>query len=214
MDIERACPFYNSLKESKVDKEIKIGEVIETSSAEFTAQCYKLYQAPALGSLVKTQGNAYQIYGVVYNVESHGLEPGRRVVARGENLKIEEEIFAANPQLSRLLATDFQAVIVGHVEGKSCYQYLPSKSASLHNFVYTCQTEEVRVFTQSLDFLTLILNAKIPVPVDEVVGACLRGVSGTHHAPDAFLVKAGKELARLLGRDINRLNSILKRLKQ
>jgi len=197
-----------------LDKAERVGEVIETSSAEFTAQCYKLYQAPALGSLVKTQGNAYQIYGVVYNVESHGLEPGRRVVARGENLEAEEEIFAANPQLSRLLATDFQVVIVGHVEGKRCHQYLPSKAASIHSFVYACQTDEIRAFTQSLDFLTLILNAKIPVPVDEVVGACLRGASGTQNDPDTFLVKAGKELARMLGRDVSRLDSILKRLKR
>jgi hypothetical protein len=211
MDIEEVKSKKSKAKDSLLNK---IGEVIETRSAEFTAQCYKIDQPPALGSLVKTQDKACQIYGVVYNVESHGLEPGRRVVARGENLEAEEEIFAANPQLSRLLATDFQVVIVGYAEEKRCHQYLPSKSAFIHSFVYACRTEEVRAFTQSLDFLTLILNAKIPVPVDEVVGACLRNASGAHNDPDAFLVKAGKELARILGRDVNRLNSLLKRLKQ
>jgi hypothetical protein len=192
----------------------KIGEVIETGSAEFTAQCYKLDQAPPLGSLVKTQDKSGEIYGVVYNIETHSLEPGRRVVARGENMEVEEEIFAANPQLSRLLTTDFRVLVVGHVEGKSWHHYLPPKSASIHSFVYTCQLDEVRAFTQSLDFLSLVVNARIPVPVDEVAGACLRYASQTHQDPDAFLVKAGKELACMLSGDIHRLNSILKRLKQ
>src|SRR4030042_6585111 len=95
-------------QKSKMDKWSKIAEVIEASSAEFTAQCYKLDQAPPLGSLVKTQDRPGDIYGVIYNVETHSLEPGRRVVARGQNLEAEEEIFTANPQLYRLLTTDFR----------------------------------------------------------------------------------------------------------
>jgi hypothetical protein len=102
---------------------------------------------------------------------------------------------------------------VGHVEGKSWHHYLPPKPASIHSFVYTCQLEEVRAFTQSLDFLSLIVNARIPGPVDEVAGACLRYASQAHRDPNAFLVKAGKELACMLSSDINRLNSLLKRLK-
>jgi hypothetical protein len=196
-----------------MDKASKIGEVIEVSSAEFKAQCYKLDQAPFLGSLVKTQDKNGEIFGIIYNVETHGLEPGRHVVARGENLRAEAEIFEANPQLSRLLATDFSVLIVGYAQGKSRYQYLPPKSPSIHSFVYTCQPGEVRAFTQSLDFLGLLLNARISIPVDEVIGACLRFASQSHDDPSAFLVKAGKELAYMLSNDVRRLNSLLKRLK-
>jgi hypothetical protein len=210
MDIEQ---IKNQKPKVKDGNGSKIGEVVEAGSAEFTAQCYKLDQAPPLGSLVKTQDKLGEIYGVVYNVETHSLEPGRRVVARGENMEAEEEIFAANPQLSRLLTTDFRVLVVGHVEGKSWHHYLPPKSASIHSFVYTCRLEEVRAFTQTLDFLSLIVNARIPVPVDEVAGACLRYASRAHRDPNAFLVKAGKELACMLSRDVNRLNSLLKRLK-
>ena len=191
----------------------KIGEVIEVSSAEFAAQCYKLDQPPSLGSLVKALHRTDEIYGVVYNMETHSFEPGRRVIARGENLEAEEEIFKANPQLSRLLTTDFRVLVVGYAEGRSRHQYLPPKSASIHSFVYICQPEEIRAFMQSLDFLSLILNARIPIPVDEVAGACLRYASQVHPDPNAFLVKAGKELARMLSGDVQRLNSLLKRLK-
>lgn len=191
----------------------KIAEVIEASSAEFTAQCYKLEQAPPLGSLVKTQDELGETYGVIYNIETHSFDPGRRVLARGENLESEDEIFRVNPQLARLLTTDVKVIVVGHVHGKSLYHYLPPKPAPIHSFVYTCRPEEVRAFTQSLDFLNSLLDIRLPIPVDEVAAACLRYASQAHSDPQAFLVKAGKELARLLSNDIRRLNSLLKRLK-
>ncbi len=210
MDIEQIKNKKPKVKDGFANK---VGEVIEASSAEFTAQCYKLDQAPPLGSLVKTQDKSGEIYGVVYNAETHSFEPGRRVVARGENMKAEVEIFEANPQLSRLLTTDFKVLVVGHVQGKSWHHYLPPKSAPIHSFVYTCQLEDVGAFTQSLDFLSIIVNARIPVPVDEVIGACLRFASQAHNDPNAFLVKAGKELACMLSNDAQRLNSLLKRLR-
>ena len=43
---------------------IKIAEVVETSTAQYTAQCYELYpsaEGPNLGSLVRTG----DIYGIV-----------------------------------------------------------------------------------------------------------------------------------------------------
>jgi len=191
----------------------KIAEVIEASSAEFIAQCYRLDQAPPLGSLVKTKDKLGEIYGVVYNVETHSLEPGRRVVARGENMKAEEDIFRANPQLVKLLSTDFKVMVVGHSQGDGLYHYLPPKPAPIHSFVYICQLEEVRAFTQSLDFLSLLAGARLPIPVDEVIAACLRHSSQAHTDPQAFLIKAGKEVACLLSGDVIRLNSLLKRLR-
>ena len=196
-----------------MDKAQRVAEVVEASSAEFTAQCYKLDQAPPLGSLVKTKDKHLEIYGIVYNVETHSLDPGRRVVARGENMKSEDEIFRVNPQLARLLSTDFKVMVVGHVQGKSLYHYLPPKPVSIHSFVYTCSLEEVRTFTRSLDFLSLLVDVRLPIPVDEVTAACIRYASQAHSDSQAFLVKAGKELAFLLSSDTRRLNSLLKRLK-
>ena len=68
-----------------MDIDIKIGEVIATNSTEFSAQCYALKQAPSFGSLVKTgKDNDSAVYGVVYYVETHSVEEGRRVFIRGE----------------------------------------------------------------------------------------------------------------------------------
>ncbi|HEX75111.1 MAG TPA: hypothetical protein G4O12_00860 [Dehalococcoidia bacterium] len=197
-----------------MDLGTKVAEVIEASSAELMAQCYKLDQAPPLGSLVKTKGGSWETYAVVYNVETHSLEPGRRVVARGEEMGTEAEIFRANPQLAKLLSTDFRALVVGHCQGNGLYHYLPPKPAPIYSFVYVCQLEEVKAFTQSLDFLSLLADARLPISVDEVIAACLRYASRAYPDSQAFLIKAGKELAWLLSSDARRLNSVLKRLRQ
>ena len=196
-----------------MDLENKIAEVIESSSSEYLAQCYDLNQAPPLGAMVKTKQDMDEVYGVVYSTETHSIDMGRRAIARGRDLQTSEEIFQSNPQLTKLFVTDFQVLVIGYRQGDNYYQYLPPKPAPIHNFLYTCQPEEVKAFTGSLDFLIIIANARISISVDEVIAACLRHAGRCYPDSDPFLVKAGKELAWLLGNDVNRLNSILKRLK-
>ena len=200
-------------QENQMGLGTKVAEVIETSSAEFTAQCFKLDQAPPLGSLVKTKGELCEIYGIIYNVETHSLDPGRRVVARGEDMERKDDVFRANPQLAKLLSTDFKALVVGHRQGDGLHYYLPPTPAPIHGFVYVCHLEEVQTFAQSLDFLGLLVDARLPISVDEVIAACLRYVGQAHPDSQAFLVKAGREVARLLSGDSQRLNSVLKRLR-
>ncbi len=196
-----------------MDLEHKIAEVIESSSSEYLAQCYDLNQSPPLGAMVKTTDNLDEVYGVVYSTETHSIEMGRRAMARGKDMETSEEIFKSNPQLAKLFITDFRVLVIGYCHQGDYYQYLPPKPAPIHNFVYNCLPEEVKAFTGSLDFLTLIAGARISISVDEVIAACLRHAGRCYSDSNAFLVKAGKELAWLLGNDVNRLNSILKRLK-
>lgn len=191
----------------------KIAEVIATTSTEFTAQCYKLNSAPSLGTLVKTiEENGEDIFGVVYNIETHSMETGRRVSVRGEKINSVQEIYRTNPQLEKLLVTDFNVVIVGcSQQGKLCY-YIASQPSFIHSFVYICQAEEVRKFAQSLDFLNLLVEPKLAVSTDEVLAASLRFMSNYCNDPRSFLINASKELVWILRGDLYRLNSILKRV--
>jgi len=197
-----------------MDLKQKIGEVVETSNAEFLVQCYDLDGTPPLGSMVKTRGKGGEIYGIVYVSATHSIEPGRRITVRGKSHSSEADVFKANPQLAKLLCSDFKALVVGHSREKGVYQYLPPSPASIYAFVHTCTPEEVRVFTRSLDFLNLMIESRMTVSPDEVIAAFLRYASLTHPQPEEFLVKAGKELAWTLSNDIRRLDSILKRLRQ
>jgi hypothetical protein len=104
-------------------------------------------------------------------------------------------------------------LVVGHREGGKLYHYLPPKPARIHGFVYQCPPDEVKDFGQSLGFLDIILNARLPVPTEELVGASLRRMSQCHDDRRAFLVAAGKELAVLLSGNLNQLNAILGRIK-
>jgi hypothetical protein len=191
----------------------KVGEVVETSNAEFLVQCYHLDGAPPLGSMVKVRGKGGDIYGIVYLSATHSMEPGRRITARGKTASSEADVFKSNPQLAKLLCSDFKALVVGHNRSESVYQYLPPSPAPVYAFVYACKPEEVNAFTQSLDFLNLMIDSRLTVSPDEVIAAFLRYASLTHPSPEDFLVKAGKELAWTLSNDIRRLDSILKRLR-
>jgi hypothetical protein len=186
----------------------KIAEVIEASTAQFTAQCYELYGLPPLGSLVKTG----DIYGIVGHAETAGMEPGRRPIARGKDEASEEAVYQSSPQLLKLLRSDFTAVVVGYQDGEKIYQYLPPQPARIHSFVYLCEPEEVKEFSQSFDFLHILTNAALPVPAEELIAAALRQESGAQDDPRAFMIAAGKELANLLSSDFIRLKNILGRL--
>ncbi len=192
----------------------RVGEVIETSTTEFTAQCYELYQSPPLGSLVKTTDESVTLYGIVYNTTTASIEPGRRPIARGKDDKSEEEIYRSSPQLLKLLRTEFNTLVVGYRENEKLCHYLPPKPARIHSFVYQCQPEEVREFSRSFGFLSILINTHLPVSVDEVIAASLRQMSQVDEDPHRFLVTAGKELAILLGAEFNRLKAILGRMRQ
>ena len=191
----------------------RVGEVIEASTTDFVAQCYELYQIPPLGSLVKTKDQSLELYGIVCNAATTSLEPGRRPIARGKDEKTEEGIYRTSPQLLKLLKSEFGALVVGHRQDKKLYHYLPPTPARIHGFVYQCPPEEVREFGQSLDFLNIIINARLPVSSEELIAAALRQMSPAYEDPRTFLVAAGKELALLLSGDLNQLKAILGRIK-
>ena len=199
----------------------RVGEVVESSSDRFTAQCYRLYQAPPLGALVRTgtgdsagEKGTESIYAVVYGVNTQSLDPGRPVIARGEDEDTEEDIYRSNPQLGRLLCTRFEALIVGQNNGNAISHRLPSSPPRIHAFVHACDPGEVGKFTNSLDFLHFLVS---PTPMgqavtDEVIVSCLRQARDQQEDPRGFLVSAGKALALQLIGDPPRLNAILKRL--
>ena len=221
------------MRETRRDEEEvalgRIGEVVESASHRLTAQCYRLYDSPPLGAFVRTGSSLVPLsgadganetsatYAVVCGVSTQSLDLARRpVVARGEEMVSEEDVYRANPQLERLLCTRFEALIVGHADGASFHHYLPALPPRVHAFVYPCTPEEVGRFTGCLDFLYLLANTS-PVGrgiTDEVIAACLRQVSMQVEDPRSFLLRAGKSLAAHLADDLPRLNAILKRLSQ
>ena len=191
----------------------RVGEVIEARTTDFVAQCYELYRLPPLGSLVKIPNAESETYGIICNATTASIESGRRPVARGRDAESEEAVYRASPQLNKLLRSEFCALVVGHRSDGKLFQYLPAGPARIHGFVYLCTPQEVREFSQSLGFLNILINARVPVAVEELTAAAIRRLSQVQDDPRAFLVGAGKELAILLSGDFNRLKAVLERIK-
>jgi hypothetical protein len=157
---------------------IKFGEVIQASTGQFMAQCYLLHQPPPLGSLVKTREGEAEILALVSGAQTRGLDPSRAPVARGEHEDDENAIFKSNPQLSRLLVTEFSAIVTGYIESGILHCYLPPRPAHIHAFVHTCSDNEARLFSSRLDYLdALTLSPSSFIPMDEVIAASLRTFS-------------------------------------
>jgi len=185
-----------------------IGQVVQADIAGFTAGC-PLHQTPPLGSLLKVADGG-TIFAVVRDARTESVD-GRPPVARLSGETDLESYLEKHPHLRHLLQTTCEAIVVGHQDGAQVRHYLPSAPAPLFAPVRLCSTEETARFSQELDFLKLLLAS--PTHADEMTAACLRRAAAAHADGRAFLVRAGKELARLLGAEPQRLTSILRRVR-
>jgi hypothetical protein len=192
---------------------MRFGEVVEASVEQLMGQCHQLYEAPALGTLVRA---GEDVFGVVSGIATSALDPSRRVIARGADVETEAEIYAAHPQLEKLLRTDVKVAVTGHREANGVmHQYLPSQPPRIHTFLYTCTPDEVRSFfgvgaAPRLDFLYLL--AGFGGPGDDALAAALRNASRAFDDPRAFLIAASRAVAMELSGDTARINAIVRRL--
>ena len=144
--------------------ELRLGEVVEASTTQIIAQCYDLYTAPPLGSLVScgmsdaAGGDGDMIYGIVCEVSTRSIDPGRRPIARGRDEDDEDAVYEANPQLSRLLSTEFNAMVVGHRRDGSLYRWLAPLPPRIHSFV-------LRLFRRRFEGVQLSAGLRPDTPV-------------------------------------------------
>jgi hypothetical protein len=103
---------------------------------------------------------------------------------------------------------------VGYRSGADFYHALPPQPPITLDQISQCTPEEVRTFNARLDYLGLILAAP-DVPADELLAAALRNAAAALPAAErrAFLTRAGQECARLLCRDLVRLENLLRKIK-
>jgi hypothetical protein len=189
----------------------RVGEVVEASTVEMTAQCYRLDGAPPFGSLVRVSDGQLEIYAIVARVSTGSLDAGRRVTPRGADERDEAALFEHNPELAALLRTELEALVVGFRDtGARVLHRLPPHPPRLHGFVHACDDGELRNFTERLDYLATLVTTTARVPTDELIGAALRHAAAVRDDKRAYLLAAGKRLALLLGSDVQRLGTILR----
>ncbi len=203
-----------------------IGEVIETATTEFLAQCLDPEELnfplmPPFGSWVKSldEESGNQIYGVVYFATTSPIDSVHRARALGLSL---EGLREQQPQIFAMLKTEFRAAIAGFCPNPESqngsrrptgiiYQYIPPRPPQIHQAVYRCQPPEIVHFTQQFDFLRTLLQ--VPgAPVDALTAAAIREVYQLRGADRDWLVQAGRTLSVLLKDDYDRLRLILSQI--
>lgn len=190
---------------------IRYGRVIRASIDRFSAECFNRDGAPPLGLLVAVEDVEEPVFGIVSGVLTEGIDPTRRVTARGEPEHDLQRVLEENPHVPALLATTFDAVVVGHERDGSVRQYLPAAPAPILARVRACSEAESAEFMRSFDFLRLLLAAGYFA--DDVIAAALRQAATVQPDRRGFLVRAGKALTPLLADDATRLQAILRRIQ-
>jgi len=191
---------------------LRIGEVIESSTLEFVAQCDALHTPPALGSVVVVREGNTETYALVSYAETASIDTGRRPVARGAGMASEEDVYRRHPELGQLLRTLFDAAIVAHRRSGRLHPYLPGHPPRVHAFVYPATPQEVALLAAQTDLLPAIAGARVDAG-EEFVAASLRALAAAAPDPHAYLTEAGRRLVLLLRGDPTRLQSLLPKLR-
>ena len=191
------------------DSPIRVGRVMRSSTGEFTIGT-RLLQAdvPRFGVFVKAPSpDGCEVIGLIYDV----LIEDDPFVRQFISADVQDEILL--DQRRRQFPATVSVLVVGHCRDATMYSYLPPQPPVALDTLVTCTDDEVIDFTEDFTYFRTVLNAVNARP-DELLAASLR------HAAEAranggreFLIRAGRELARLLAFDAIRLEGLLRRIR-
>jgi hypothetical protein len=165
---------------------------------------------PTFGALVKAEaGAAITILGLIRDVQLLDDPLVRQVAVLPEE---RPELIA--DQYQRLLPIEVQVQVVGYCDNGQWRHWLPPQPPMSLVEIVTCTPAELLAFTERFDYFRLVLESRDPL-ADELLAAHLRQAAAARgeDAGRGFLVDAGRELARLLAMDLQRLDAILRRIR-
>ncbi len=159
---------------------------------------------------VEAQRGQSHVIGVVYDISVED-DAFARQLATAESLTPEQ---LQDTQANRQVPIEFSALAVGYRNGDEVHHSLPPQPPATLAEIRPLTPQEVRQFTERLDFLSLILAAP-EVPADSLLAAVLQQAAAARPEGERrrFLIEAGRECARLLGHDLARLETIVRGLR-
>ncbi len=190
--------------------EIEVGRIIRSSTTRFAVGCQVLRpQVPVFGALVKVRAmGAEEVYGLIHDVRMED-DPFVRQMAAAEDLPSEY----VEDMRRRQVPIEVGVLVVGCRQAGAIHHRLPPQPPLSLDVIHTCAADEVAAFTERFDYFRLVLDNR-DLPVDELLAANLRyAATARGEAGPAFLLEAGRELARLLAQDLPRLDGLLRRIR-
>ena len=190
-----------------------IGRLLRSSTTGFVFGC-RVAEAdvPRFGEFVKApaQRGQAEVMGLVYDIVMEGDAFVRQMVAT-PNLS---EEYVQDMRENRSVPIEVSVLAVGYKSGAAWTQALPPQPPVTLDRISLASIDEVIEFTTQFDYLRLLLDS-LEAPTDELIATSLKHAAGLRAPSERgrFLRNAGRELARLLSRDLTRLENLLRRIK-
>jgi hypothetical protein len=192
--------------------EIEVGRIIRSSTTRFAVGCQVLRpQVPVFGALVKVSAlGDGEVYGLIHDVRMEDDPFVRQMAAAHGDLRPE---YVEDMRRNRQVPIEVSVLVVGYSDGGAFRHRLPPQPPLSLDVLHTCVADELLAFTAQFDYFRLVLETQ-DLPSDELLAANLR-YAAEARGPGGrdFLVDAGRELARLLAYDLQRLDSLLRRIR-
>ena len=191
------------------DSSLPVGRIIRSSTGEFSIGA-RLLQAdvPRFGAFVTApSADGCDVIGLIYDVVIEDDLLVRQLVTADR-----EEIIRDHRE-NRQVPAVVSVLVVGHCRDGQMYPYLPPQPPVALDRLVTCTREEIVRFTEDFTYFRTVINA-IDARPDELLSASLRQAAEARPGSEReFLVRAGRELARLLAFDAIRLEGLLRRIR-
>lgn len=194
------------------NEEIPVGRVLRASTRGFTVGCRVMQpDIPAFGSFVRAEAHTSEglIYGLIHDVTvQDDLFVRRFIIADPPEEVVRDQ------RENRQIPIEVGVLAVGCGESGRIDHRIPPQPPVTMDYLYPCAPDEVVAFTERFNYFRLVLDAP-KIPADELLVASLRSAAAARPPAERteFLVRAGRELTRLLGGDLVRLDGLLRQIQ-
>lgn len=194
----------------------EIGHVLRASTEGFTFGTRSqdvLY--PTFGAFVQSynqhSNDDLTIVGVITSIKIQDDPLVRQLIMASDM----NPAAVRDQRVNRLVPVEIDVLSIAYVQDARLHNSLPPRPPLSLDPVMLCNTDQIYVITQQVDFFRLILSASgVPNNV-ELLAAVVRSAADAR--PDEervdFLVNAGRHLAGLLGSDLQMLKHALQLIR-
>jgi hypothetical protein len=193
-----------------------VGRVLRASTRGFACGTHsmKIDDRHSFGAFVKApvaNDPAFSVVGLIYSVEIKDDQLVNELVMAEE---VDSNVLRDQRE-NRMIPVEVSVLNVGYMgSDNSMFHSLPPRPPMSLSEVQLCTAEEVFYFTQKHDFFRLVLNAP-EVASDDLLASALRYAAYAYDEGERydFMVKCGRQVARMLPNDLKRLSHILTLIK-
>ena len=190
-----------------------IGRLLRSATTGYVFGCsVPEPEVPLFGVFVSApaQRGQTEVVGLIYDITIEDDPFVRQMVATPDL----PEAYVEDQRVNRQVPIEVTVLAVGYRNTAGFQHALPPQPPITLDRISQCSPAEVLEFTARFDFLRLILDSP-DAPADELIAVSLRHAADLRPPEDRpfFLREAGKELARLLSRDLPRLENVLRRIR-